>query len=349
MNKGHDMISDHNKLDISELTQKRDHSKKQYVKIKKTYHRIENNLKKCVSDLKDLDKKYALTLKQIQDLKNDCFLLSRKKSNLNNAAMLLVDDIESKENELHRLSTKRDSLERQTEQYQKRIKEISTTKNVQKKICSESKDSIQLLINEKKEISEEISGRLSNISSEKESMEEQLNKLNEQFMSCITERNDTSLINSELKKTFNALSNTKEKDDLKLQTLKKAHMQLQELEKLTDQYDALKRSHDHQESIWHAKKQMDMDKANRLDFLKRQQKNKKQTIKELELEVHEFDTISTRYEQAGRLYQQEMDRYIDTIEKIKTIQSDMTDLNNILLTLDNYDTHFDETIGKIIL
>jgi len=341
------MILEFNQFDIPELAKRRNQAKKRYFHLKNTYQDLEKILNNSLVDQQQLEKKYALILKHIQMIKNDNFSISRKKSTLNNAANLLIDDIEKKEYELQRLSNNKDELDLKITQFKKSMLDISGLKDIQKKICKESDESISNLINEKNELSQEISGSLSNISTEKESIEDELNQLNMEFIKCVSEREEASSTNEAIKSTFDSLTETKEKDLKTLQELVTTQKHFNELESVTNQYDKVKIEHDAQKTRWVALKQTCTDSKTTLDKLESQLQKKKQRIQSLEKEVKNFDYTILQYEQERQSLQQELDQYQQYIEKLQTFRSDMTDISTFLLSVEDHDTHFEDTFGKI--
>jgi len=342
------MILEYNQFDIPELTQKRNDQKKQYHDLKHTFLDLEKNFQKNLNEQQELEKKYALILKHIQTIKSENFSVLRKKSSINTAAQLLVDDIEKKENELKRLSIGKDELDSKNAQLRKQIQKLSSLNDIQKKVCAEASESIEILTNEKKELSEGISNRLSNISTEKDTIEEELNELNLQFMTSISKREEVVTAKESIQSTFQQLSETKEKDTIKLQELKHALKNSTEMKDLEQQYAALKKENDHQQSRWDSLKQKCQKQEKDLNQLNSQIEKKKQNSKKLEEIVRFFDTAITQYENEHQALNQSQALYQQYTLKLKNLPSEMEEIISFLMAVEDHDSLIEETFGKVL-
>jgi len=341
------MILAYNQLDIPELTQKRNDQKKQFLELQNTFLDLENTLRKNREEQQQLEKKYALILKQIQTIKNENFTVTRKKSTLSNAAQLLIDDIEKKENELNRLSIGKDELEDKNEQFRKQIQELSSLNDIQKKVCDESNESIEMLTNEKKELSANISSRLSNISTEKDTIEKELNDLNLQFMNSISNREEALNAKQSIESSYHQLVETKEKDQKNLQQLEQALKNSKEMKDLERQYAALKQENDEQLSGWKSLKQSTQDKEKALNELISKLETTKQQSQRLENEVKEFDTVVTQYEREHQSLKKEQERYQQYVDNLASLPSDMEEAITFLLAASDHDSLFKETFATV--
>ena len=333
-------------LEISELIKKRHIAQKQYDKLKKQYHQLDISLNTQMAELRHLNTDYAVILRKIQEVKNDCFILARKKSHLENAELLLLNDIEKKEMELNQFIEKRDQLENQAKLFKNRITDIEAMKKIQQKICQESNDRIKEIINEKNMLSDEISNQLSHISTEKETIEAQLNQLNIQFMSCISERNNVSQNHSNIQSTFQTLSKTNEDVTSELKKCEKASQYYQENNMLRNTNNQLKQHYHDQETTWQSLKNNYHDKQMILETLTHENILKTQTIAQLENKVREFDAIVESHEQANQFSQEEKETFDNNMNQLKTIMTEITDMNNLLLNYSD-EAIFNDTFGKL--
>ena len=341
------MVLEYNQFDIPELSQQRQQAKKEYFNLKNDYQDLEKTLNNNIAEYQQLEKKYALILKQIQLIKNDNFSISRKKSTLSNAAHLLIDDIEKKEYELKRLTKNKNELDLKINQFKTSMLDFSSLKEIQKKVCKESEETISNLINEKNELSEEISDSLGNISTEKESIEDELNQLNMNFMKYVSQREESAKANEAIKSTFDSLTATKEKDQKNLKELESALKHFNELESVVVQYEKLKKENEVQQAQWESLKKTSTEKKDSLDKWETELQKKKQEIQKLEEDVKDFDSISLQYEQEHQSLQQELGQYKEYTEKIQTFRSDMADIITFLSSVEDHDELIEDTIGNI--
>jgi len=331
-------------MDINTLIQTRDNVKKQYHQMLEKNQTMDDTFENRVAFQNQLEKQYAITLKMIQEYKNDCFVLSRKKINLSDSSELLSLEVEKSNKALSLLDKEWQELDHQTLEYKDKIKTITQDINQQNKNNISIRSKLETLQKEQNEISDDIAKRLSSISAEKDDIETQLNNLNMQFMKYLEEREDVSKTNTELSDIVQNLSNQKETALSTVTHLKTIKEHLTKRDTLNESHQTFEKNHAQQKKQWESLKQTHATSKQTIDNLDTYNNTKSQSIEKLKQDVKGFDQVMQEMESSMTTCENELNTYQQTVEQIKVIQNEIIDLNEKLLAIEDHYTLFNELI-----
>lgn len=183
--------------EIAGLEEKLDFSKKELRALKAELNGATSEIEEESVRLKSLNVKFAVTEKEVEDIQNELFLLSEKRSEIDDSVYLLQEELESKEAELEELIHKKRNLSGNIAEGELNMQQELNTLGTLEMEMQEILPAVERREAEKGRLSEEISDKLSRTSLERDKIESELNDLNISFMSRISERDSIKKLCSE--------------------------------------------------------------------------------------------------------------------------------------------------------
>nr|ASQ41174.1 magnetosome protein Mad21 [Candidatus Magnetananas rongchenensis] len=178
--------------EIKEMINKRDSMKSKLSGLKNEMQRIEINMKNRQRKLEITRRQYSVVKQDIQGIRNEIFQLHKKRSEMEDATSLLLDEVERKESDLEQLNLSKDTLDENIARIQKLIPEISESNKMLKAVNHEVRFRIDSLSKKKYEIDAEISEILPKLSLTDDTIASDLNLLNANFLAVINDRTETA-------------------------------------------------------------------------------------------------------------------------------------------------------------
>ncbi|MBW1675559.1 MAG: hypothetical protein JRF30_03310 [Deltaproteobacteria bacterium] len=183
--------------EIGELEVKLDFSKKELRALKAELNAATSDIEEESARLKSLNVNFAVTEKEVEDIQSELFLLSEKRSEIDDSVYLLQQELESMEAELEELIHKKGNVSGNIAEVELNMQQELNTLGTLEMEMQEILPAVERREAEKARISEEISDKLSRTSLERDKIESELNDLNISFMSRINERDSIKKLCSE--------------------------------------------------------------------------------------------------------------------------------------------------------
>ncbi|MBF0209278.1 MAG: hypothetical protein HQK68_00185 [Desulfamplus sp.] len=193
-------------LSVAELQRRGKQRAYEYGTLYNKFVRLEAVLKEKKERLSSLNSQMALIDKQLKDSKNSKFILNKKRTEMEDALILLKGAVSKKEALLFELNGKKKRLESRIKELNKTILEASKEIATVAKTNNINKKKIVSLKKERTILSTEISKFLSATSIERDEFEKKAQDLNNEFVLSLTERSDVknrlTAIKKEIESTF---------------------------------------------------------------------------------------------------------------------------------------------------
>ncbi|HUV49781.1 MAG TPA: hypothetical protein VMW78_02000 [Anaerolineae bacterium] len=184
--------------EISELRERRDSERMTLNRLSEELEHIDSETGKGSAQLKAFRRGLAVTEREIKDSQGVIFLFRRKQTEMEEGSSFLFKEIKSRDAELAELNNLKNSLNRNIENVDKDIQEISDSNAALDAENIKLSSRVDEMEAEKLKLSNDISRFLSKTSLDRDKIEEEFNELSASFLNRIAERDAVKQQLSEL-------------------------------------------------------------------------------------------------------------------------------------------------------
>ncbi len=281
--------------DMSELRKQRNSSVEKCADLSAQLQHLDAELEKKNQKLTALKREFIVAERKIPDTRNHIFQINKKLYDIDETAHAFIKDFESKENELAEFHRMKQVLETDTDDMRNNLQELSKELTFIDAETKQDTQQIAQLLEEKHELSDEVSKYLSNTSLERDQVEEKFIELNRGFMSSMDEREAVRKRLENLKMTVKMLPDTVDKLKQQLVFLEEVKVIHSETASIRTEVAKLDNEFLAADSNLKERQRELTGKKEHLDLLLSGNSDKKEKIDSLEKEVSSYSEVLSAF------------------------------------------------------